>query len=642
MRIILLVLVSVNLLFANVNFWSELNRATIILFGGDLRDGNITKDNFLLKSKEKLKSTSQERINFYKNIINVVKNEPVKIDDEAIDFYNEEKAIEKTFELENLKTRKKSLNNISVNFKLLRFELDKKIYDFLRNITYDLDNLNIANVKYRVESEKIFLGYFNQDIKMFKDDMVKFKENKRRKTEIILQQIDNDIKELEVRLNMYKNFIDYLYEQKDEIFEEKSVVKQLALNKSIDVVNQISNGNEYIAKINKYLVYIHTDIGRLTIFFIVIIFFWLMRYFSDHLFIPFLKKKLDTPEEDAYDVMLYNFDNIKKPLTYLVRIFGVDLAVDVLTYPKESPEVVNHIFSLMYIISIAWLLMVLIDLIVAIFMESQAKKSKKELRKELVNLMIKVSKVIVFITSSLIFLNQLGFDITAILTSLGIGGFAVALAAKDTIANFFSSLKIIFEEAFSQGDWIESGDIAGTVVELGFGSTKVRTFDNALISVPNSVLANQSVKNWSKRSVGRRIKMHIGVTYNSNRKDLQKAVEEIKELFENHPSIATERKTRTTAKASRLVKVEDKYGIKKTLLVYLDQFSASSMDILIYAFTKSVVWNEWLETKEELLYEIWKILEKNNLEFAFPSQSLYIENQNIDRIEEAQNPHTEI
>lgn len=642
MRIILLVLVSVNLLFANVNFWSELNRATIILFGGDLRDGNITKDNFLLKSKEKLKSTSQERINFYKNIINVVKNEPVKIDDEAIDFYNEEKAIEKTFELENLKTRKKSLNNISVNFKLLRFELDKKIYDFLRNITYDLDNLNIANVKYRVESEKIFLGYFNQDIKMFKDDMVKFKENKRRKTEIILQQIDDDIKELEVRLNMYKNFIDYLYEQKDEIFEEKSVVKQLALNKSIDVVNQISNGNEYIAKINKYLVYIHTDIGRLTIFFIVIIFFWLMRYFSDHLFIPFLKKKLDTPEEDAYDVMLYNFDNIKKPLTYLVRIFGVDLAVDVLTYPKESPEVVNHIFSLMYIISIAWLLMVLIDLIVAIFMESQAKKSKKELRKELVNLMIKVSKVIVFITSSLIFLNQLGFDITAILTSLGIGGFAVALAAKDTIANFFSSLKIIFEEAFSQGDWIESGDIAGTVVELGFGSTKVRTFDNALISVPNSVLANQSVKNWSKRSVGRRIKMHIGVTYNSNRKDLQKAVEEIKELFENHPSIATERKTRTTAKASRLVKVEDKYGIKKTLLVYLDQFSASSMDILIYAFTKSVVWNEWLETKEELLYEIWKILEKNNLEFAFPSQSLYIENQNIDRIEEAQNPHTEI
>ncbi len=633
MRVILIVLVLVNLVFANVNFWSELNEATIILFDSESVDKKEKSTNSLLESEEEIKSTSHERINFYNNVIEIVKNEPMKIGDDSIDFFNKEVVNNRIWELEELKSDKNSLTDTKINFELLKLELDKKIYYFLKHISYDLENLNIVNVKYRVDAQKIFLQYFNQDMKMFEKDMLKYQNSKRKKTQLLLKMINKNIKNLKIRLIMYENFIGYTYKKRDDIFEEKSVLKRLALNKSIDVVNKISNQITYISNINEYLSYIHTDIGRLFIFFMIIFFFGGMRYVSDNLFIPFLKKKLDTPEEDAYDVILYNFDDIKRPLTYLIRIFGMDLAINVLTYPKESPALINSFFLLLYTISIAWLIIILIDLIVAILLEAQYKKSKKELRKELINLVIKIAKVIVFIAAGLIFLKKMGIDITAILTSLGIGGLAVALAAKDTIANFFSSLKIIFEEAFSQGDWIESGDVVGTVVELGFASTKVRTFDNALISVPNSVLANQSVKNWSKRSIGRRIKMHVGVTYNSNREDVQKAVEEIKELFDKHPAIATEKKTRTTNKASRLIKVEDKYGIKKTLLVYLDQFSASSIDILIYAFTKSVVWDEWLDTKEELLYEIWKILEKNNLEFAFPSQSLYIENQNETKIE---------
>jgi len=632
MRGFLIILLFSNLLFANANFWTQLNDATIRLFDSEFKDSNKTVDNSLLKSKNKesIKSTTEKRLNFYKNIVKVIKEEPLDLKDESIDFYNEKKSIERIYELESMKTHKVALENVKINIELLNLELHKAVYFFLKRTSEDFNDLNLAKIKYNIDCQRVYISYFEQDMEMFKEDIELFKQSKRKKIENSLLQIKEAIRKLNITYNMYKSFIDYLYKNQDIIFVEKSVIKKLALDKSIDIVNKISNEISFIAQVNSYLAYIHTDIGRLSIFFLVIGFFWMLKYVNSHSFIPYLKKKLDTPEVDGYDIVLANFDNIKRPLTYIVRIFGLDLAVDVLTYPKESPPWVDHTFSLIYIINIAWLLIVLIDVIVAILMETRHKKNKEEIRKELINLVIKVLKVLIFIVALLIFLKNVGFDITALLTSLGIGGLAVALAAKDTIANFFSSLKIIFEESFSQGDWIKSGDVEGSVVELGFGSTKVRTFDNALISVPNSVLANQSVKNWSKRVVGRRIRMSIGVTYNSKREDLKKAVKEIKEMLEEHPAIATDKKTATKTKKSRLIKVEDKYGIKKTLLVYFDSFSASSMDILIYAFTKTVAWAEWLEAKEDILYKIWEILEKNNLEFAFPSQTIYFDKENSD------------
>ncbi|WP_141090901.1 mechanosensitive ion channel family protein, partial [Campylobacter concisus] len=146
---------------------------------------------------------------------------------------------------------------------------------------------------------------------------------------------------------------------------------------------------------------------------------------------------------------------------------------------------VANIFSIIYIVAFSWLVLTILNGYGIAIIDKIAQKSK---RKEVINLALKVIYVIVLIITLLLILQKLGFDISALIASLGIGGLAVAFAAKDIIANFFASVMMLFDNSFSQGDWIVCGDIEGTVVEIGFRKTTVRSFDNALIFVPNSKL----------------------------------------------------------------------------------------------------------------------------------------------------------
>jgi MscS family membrane protein len=253
-----------------------------------------------------------------------------------------------------------------------------------------------------------------------------------------------------------------------------------------------------------------------------------------------------------------------------------------------------------------------------------------KVKNEIINVGLKVLNFVVLLIGLLITLHFAGANLTAFLSGLGIGGFAVALAAKDSLANFFGTLSILFSDVFSQGDWIVVNGEEGVVIEIGIRVTTLRTFDNALIAIPNAMLANQDVKNWNKRTLGRRIKMSLGIKYNSSSTDIKNAVKEIREMLDKHPDIATENTefNYKTKSRGKLVSIEDAHGVKKTLLVYLDKFSDSSINILVYCFTKSVGWEDWLRTKEDVMHKIMDIFEKNNLEFAFPSLSIYNENQN--------------
>jgi len=207
---------------------------------------------------------------------------------------------------------------------------------------------------------------------------------------------------------------------------------------------------------------------------------------------------------------------------------------------------------------------------------------------------------------------------------LGIGGFAVALAARESLSNFFGTLSILMSEVFSQGDWIAVDGKEGNVVEIGLRVTTIRTFDNALIAIPNATLANKEVKNWSRRIIGRRIKMTLALKYDSKREDLHNAIAQIRQMLREHPGIATEKTMYQDRgkKSAKLVSKEDELGVKRTLMVYLDAFDDSSINILIYAFTKSTVWQEWLETKEDVMYKLMEIIERNHLAFAFPTVTI--------------------
>ena len=400
----------------------------------------------------------------------------------------------------------------------------------------------------------------------------------------------------------------------------ETIVDSLELGEIIESVNS----NPTIQKINGYLSYIYTDIGKLILFFLIILFSFLLQNIGRMIF-PFLKKIFKTTHDNLDDVEVEDFEPLKSPLAFLIKVFGVNLAFDVLFHPSDIPFMIEIALYIAYLIGFVRLLVVLIDIFFYVYYTSNYKKKNRAFRKELVNLIKQIIKFIIITVGILLLLRKSGVDITGFLASLGLGGLVIAMASKDTISNFFGSLKIIFDESFSQGDWIKVAGVEGTVVELGFISTKIRTFDNALISVPNAKLANESVKNWNRRKVGRRIKMKIGISYNAKRDNLLKAVNEIREMLINHPDIATDDKVGVVGHRSSLIKSSDLMGVKSTLLVHVDSFEESAINILIYAFSKTTNWATWLEVKEDVMMKIWEILEKHGLEMAFPTQTIHIE-----------------
>ena len=124
--------------------------------------------------------------------------------------------------------------------------------------------------------------------------------------------------------------------------------------------------------------------------------------------------------------------------------------------------------------------------------------------------------------------------------------------------------------------------------------------------------------------MGRRIKMKIGVTYESDMNNIKNAIEAIKEMLHDHPGIATEKTDYTSGERQmRLVSKEDLKGIKRMVMVYLDEYGSSSIDIMLYCFSRSVIWSEWVAVKEDVMYKIAEILKANDLEFAYPTVMLH-------------------
>jgi len=316
---------------------------------------------------------------------------------------------------------------------------------------------------------------------------------------------------------------------------------------------------------------------------------------------------------------------LRKPIDSVIIIININMAIYVYNDFSNS-DVVSNAFNMIYGFFFMLIIYKVTNTVAGIKLH-EFDTSKKKIKNELINVGMKILNFTIIIVGLLIIMYFAGIDLTAVLSGLGIGGLAVAFAAKDTIANFFGTLSILFSDVFSQGDWIIVDGKEGVVVEIGLRVTTIRTFDNALISIPNGTVAIKDVQNWDRRALGRRIKMKLGIKYSSKSQDIKNAVAEIREMIDQHPKIITinTKYEHSLRKSNILVSRDDLEGVKKNLLVYLDEFGDSSMNILVYCFTKSIKWDEWLETKEEIMYNIMEIFEKNSLEFAFPSLSIYDE-----------------
>lgn len=372
-----------------------------------------------------------------------------------------------------------------------------------------------------------------------------------------------------------------------------------------------------VAKIlDPYLAYVYVSSAKLILILSILLFVYGVR----KLIIYAIRRtlRLVTKNEENIRYVLHQSSG---PFTLFTIWLTAELVLLIYFSFSESSWLVT-VFNIGYVLIAAALLYRTGNAVTVVKMEQLQQNDA--IRNEVVNLGLKMMNGVVGLVALIIILNMLDVNLTAILSGLGIGGIAVAFAAKDTIANFFGSVSILLSDLFEQGDWIAIDDMEGTVVEIGLRATTIRTFDNALIAIPNLKLADNGIKNWSRRTMGRRIRMQIGVTYESDMQNVKKAIMEIREMLLVHPGIATEKtEYLNNERQMKLVSKEDLKGIKRTIMVYLDEFGSSSINILVYCFSRSVVWAEWHAVKEDVMFKIADILKANDLEFAYPTMMIH-------------------
>lgn len=316
------------------------------------------------------------------------------------------------------------------------------------------------------------------------------------------------------------------------------------------------------------------------------------------------------------------YHEIRKPARALLIFFGLNLGTYALFYKTDYRASLEGLSFVIYSVIFIWLIFKIIDSAVLLQIQ-KLSNSNIQLRKELFNLGVQTGKGLVVLFFLALGLNHFGISLTAIMSTLGVGGLAFALAAKDTLSNLFGGMTILFDNVFKMGDWVRVGNEEGTVAEIGLRSTTIRTFDNALITIPNSLVSVSSVMNWDRRAVGRRIKMTIGITYECEMSDLKQGVEDIREMLRTHSDISNSSHKHTSkTRGFKFTSKEDTQGIKTTQLVFVDKYNESSIDVLVYCFARTVNWEEWLTVKEDVLYKIADILKKNNLEFSYPTQTI--------------------
>jgi len=343
------------------------------------------------------------------------------------------------------------------------------------------------------------------------------------------------------------------------------------------------------------------SLENLGLFFVIILLTYIVRF----IFLYIVDKKITAfTQKTSTEFDDHVVRASKSPLGYLILLHGFYFAVITLHLPDQMGIVnIANLLQNAYILILSFILLFyvfkLID-VVGYFIYKATGKSETKLDDQLAPLVIKSLRIFVITLGVLFILNNFGFNIASLLAGLGIGGLAFALAAQDTVSNLFGSLTIFSDKPFHIGDWIRIGEFEGTVEEVGFRSTRIRRFDQALVALPNSQFIKNGVVNYSAMKK-RRIKYTLGVTYGTTSSQMSQVIEGIKQIIK-----------------------EDQRFDHNFFMVHFTDYGAYSLDIFIYCFTKTTVWNEYLQVREDFNLSIMSLLEELGVEVAFPSQTVFV------------------
>ncbi|GMQ83924.1 MAG: mechanosensitive ion channel family protein [Gammaproteobacteria bacterium] len=332
----------------------------------------------------------------------------------------------------------------------------------------------------------------------------------------------------------------------------------------------------------------------------VVVFIAMFFDFVQRSLLKRLHRKLEGTKNPWDDALL---QSAMRPLSAMIWVVGITFAADIVSAETQAPlfQAIAPIRYVGIIATLAWFLIRLVSNMQQSIIE-RGMASGEPYDRSTADAIGKLTRVSILITVALVILQTLGFSVSGVLAFGGIGGIAVGFAARDLLANFFGGLMLYLDRPFSVGEWIRSPDreIEGTVENIGWRLTLIRSFSKRPIYVPNSVFATIAVENPS-RMTHRRINETIGIRYDDADKmgDIVKSVET---MLREHPEIDS----------------------SQTLMVHFNSFAPSSLDFFIYTFTHTTNWTKYHAIKQDVLLKIEKIIREAGAEIAFPTSTVHV------------------
>jgi MscS family membrane protein len=288
--------------------------------------------------------------------------------------------------------------------------------------------------------------------------------------------------------------------------------------------------------------------------------------------------------------------NLQKPLTNLVLIGAYYFAVSYLSFEKNVEGVLLNIAYLLFTISITSIISKIVDALISEVILPISKKTESSFDAHLIPVIQKAVRAIIWSLGIVIGLDNIGFDITAMIAGLGIGGLALALAAQDSVKNIFAGIMIFLDKPFKINDRIKIDGHDGTVEDVGLRSTRIRTLEGRIVTIPNCTFTDNSVINVTSQPA-LKVKINLGLTYDTNEDSMQKAIDILVDIVKNQDSITND------------------------YAAGFNGFGDFSLNILFIYYVKPD--SHWLNTQTLVNKEILRRFNKEGLEFAFPTQTIF-------------------
>jgi MscS family membrane protein len=295
----------------------------------------------------------------------------------------------------------------------------------------------------------------------------------------------------------------------------------------------------------------------------------------------------------------YVVKRLARPARMAVYLVGAHLVLRVLSMPDGLRYACEQSLTVLVVINVVYAVYNLVDILVHA-LEPVVERTESRLDDQLLPLVGKIVKLLVVVVGVVEGARVFGYNLTTVLAGVGVGGIAVALAARDTVANLFGSIMIFTDKPFEVGDWVKLPGCEGVVEGIGLRSTKVRTWEDTVVTIPNSTIGSASIENVS-RFKSRRFKLDLGLRYDTPVAKLERAVEIVREVL------------------------EARNDIKDGAYVFFNDLKPSSLNVMMYSFVKFTVWRQYLTARQEVTMEIMRRFAAEGIRFAFPTQTVELE-----------------